>query len=104
MFRQAVRRAFALLLAICLLPAAALGEAVSPAEEWPVDSSAVTRADFDLSVQLHADAFPADGLTDYQGWETLLSKLRLSGVMDLQRFPRPNNRMYMDAQIFLNDR
>ena len=104
MFRQAVRRAFALLLAICLLPAAALGEAVSPAEEWPVDSSAVTRADFDLSVQLHADAFPADGLTDYQGWETLLSKLRLSGVMDLQRFPRPNNRMYMDAQILLNDR
>ena len=50
MFRQAVRRAFALLLAICLLPAAALGEAVSPAEEWPMDSSAVTRADFDLTV------------------------------------------------------
>ena len=104
MFRQAVRRALALLLALCLLPAAALGQAASPAEEWPVDSSAVTRADFDLSVQLHADAFPADGLTDYQGWETLLSKLRLSGVMDLQRFPRPNNRMYMEAQILLNDR
>ena len=104
MFRQAVRRAFALLLAICLLPAAALSEAVSPAEEWPVDSSAVTRADFDLSVQLHADAFPADGLTDYRGWETFLSKLRLSGVIDLQRFPRPNNRMYLEAQLLLNDR
>ena len=70
MFRQAVRRALALLLALCLLPAAALGEVASLAEEWPVDSSAVTRADFDLSVQLHADAFPADGLTDYRGWET----------------------------------
>lgn len=104
MFRQAVRRALALLLALCLLPAAALGEAASLAEEWPVDSSAVTRADFDLSVQLHADAFPADGLTDYRGWETFLSKLRLSGVIDLQRFPRPNNRMYMEAQLLLNDR
>ena len=104
MFRQAVRRALALLLALCLLPAAALGEVASLAEEWPVDSSAVTRADFDLSVQLHADAFPADGLTDYRGWETFLSKLRLSGVIDLQRFPRPNNRMYMEAQLLLNDR
>ena len=104
MFRQAVRRALALLLALCLLPAAALGEAASLAEEWPVDSSAVTRADFDLRVQLHADAFPADGLTDYRGWETFLSKLRLSGVIDLQRFPRPNNRMYMEAQLLLNDR
>ena len=33
MFRQAVRRALALLLALCLLPAAALGEAESAITE-----------------------------------------------------------------------
>ena len=55
-------RMLAMLLALCMLPAASLAEYYFL--EYPV-----TRSTFDFSVHLNADAFPNDGAAHYSDWE-----------------------------------
>lgn len=81
-------------------------ETAEPTDEQTADPAdeAVTRSRFTAGLQLHADAFPADGLTDFQGWETLLNKLKLTGTVDTQRLFDPFKRIYLDGDLLLNDR
>lgn len=99
------KRILTMLLICCLLPLGAMGEDApegpSPADAWPVDDSSVTRSRFTLNLSLDADAFPADGLTDFKGWQQFLEKLSLSGTADTQRFPRMFDRVYFEGGLNL---
>lgn len=96
MKRTIFSRALALLLCLCLLPAAALAEAA--------DDGAVTRSNFSLSLNLHADGFPEGGTARYADWETFLSKVSLRGTVDTQRFLQPYSRVYFDGGLYLNEK
>ncbi|MBE5816021.1 MAG: hypothetical protein E7320_12645 [Clostridiales bacterium] len=97
--RQPLSRFMALLLCLCLLPAAALAYG-----EHPVFTDPVTRAEMTITFDVHADAFPADGKADYAGWEAFLGKVAVKGVLDVQQPFTENVRAWFDGGLYLKDR
>ncbi len=90
-----LKRVLVFCLCIALLPVHALAFS---------DGTPVTRSDFMLSFHLNADSFPDDGLAHYKDWESFLSKLTLSGLMDSQSYPAPIDRVYFDGGLYVNDK
>ena len=94
-----LKKLFALLLSLCLLTVALPAALAEEAQDAGDD---VTRSDFTLSLQAHADGFPNDGAAHYADWETFLSKLSLEGVIDVQRFLTNISRVYFDGGLCVN--
>ena len=89
------RRMLALCLVLCPLPACGLA--------FNGDESPVTRSDFDFRLHVNPDAFPNDGKAHYQDWADLLRKISVKGRVDSQHAFQFENRVYMDAGLYLND-
>jgi len=90
-----LRRLMALCLVLCLLPVGGLA--------FNGDESPVTRSDFSFRLYVNPDAFPKDGKAHYQDWAELLDKISVKGRVDSQHAFEFENRVYMDAGLYLHD-
>jgi len=112
MMKTMLTRILALLLCVCLLPAAAFAQQTN-AEAFAAmlerllgqinDGTPVTHSDFELSFHFNADGFPDDGLMHYRDWEEYVGRISLRGAMDSQSFPMPSNRVYFNGGLYLDD-
>ncbi len=85
-----------LMLCLCLLPVAALGEEAEQAEP------SVTHSDFTLRLKLHADGFP-EATQSLKDWEDFLGKIAIKGYANTSEFLNPESRVYVNAGVYLKD-
>lgn len=61
------------------------------------------RSVFEAQLRVHADGFPQDGKAHYGDWQSLFERISLKGTVDTQRMLDPFSRVYMDAQLQLDN-
>ena len=104
MFNNLFTRMLALLLCLCLLPAAAFADSYQDVIAQSNDGTPVTRSDFEMSFRFYADGFEDDGMMHYSAWEELFNKITLRGVVDAQSFPTTDDRVYFNGGVYLNNK
>ena len=79
------------ILCLFLLPLFSLAEDASPAYH----------SAFELSLALHADAYPEPSQR-LRDWEVFLGKLNLKGYLNAMEFPNPFDRVYLNASLYVD--
>ncbi|MDD3409307.1 MAG: hypothetical protein PHY12_00710 [Eubacteriales bacterium] len=89
------------LLALVLSALLALSPVWALADGTYLPEGEVAHAEFTLSAQLNAEAFP-DANAHYADWAAFLDKLRLKGSLNALDFLNPESRVYLSGNVQLN--